>query len=212
MRVAVFGMGNMGRAFAARALEMGHHVAVWNRTANRAADLISSGAVEAHSPKEGVADSDVVLIVLADDEAVLSVCLGEHGVLNSLPAGAILAVVSTVSPDTVRRLAEVAPKGAVLDAPVMGSPSVIAAGMGNFLIGGPSPIVTGLDALWSDLGAGYRYCGPVGSGGRRSRSSTPSPLELAPRDNGDGGQRALENVRRRIRTTSNWTAPRRAVP
>ena len=164
MRVAVFGMGNMGRAFAARALERGHQVTVWNRTANRAADLISSGAVEKHSPKEAVADSDVVLMVLADDDAVLSVCLSEHGVLSSLPPGATLAIVSTVSPDTVRRVAEVASEGAVLDAPVMGSPSVIAAGMGSFLIGGPSPTVTSLDALWSDLGAGYKYCGPVGSG------------------------------------------------
>jgi 3-hydroxyisobutyrate dehydrogenase-like beta-hydroxyacid dehydrogenase len=164
MRVAVFGMGNMGRAFAARALETGHQVTVWNRTANRAADLISSGAVEAHSPKEAVENSDVVLMVLADDEAVLSVCLGEQGVLKSLPAGATLVIVSTVSPDMVRRVAEAAPEGAVLDAPVMGSPSVVAAGMGSFLIGGPSPNVTSLDALWSDLGAGYKYCGPVGSG------------------------------------------------
>jgi 3-hydroxyisobutyrate dehydrogenase len=157
-------MGNMGRAFAARALETGHQVAVWNRTANRAADLVSSGAVEARSPKEAVRDSDVVLMILADDEAVLGVCLGEHGALHSLPAGATLAIVSTVSPDTVRRVAEAAPEGAVLDAPVMGSPSVIAAGMGTFLIGGPSSSVTGLDALWSDIGAGYRHCGPVGSG------------------------------------------------
>lgn len=163
MRVAVIGMGNMGRAFAARALERGHHVTVWNRTPNRAADLISAGAVEAHSPEEAVAENDLVLMVLADDDAVLSVCLGEHGVLNALPRGATLAIVSTVSPDTVRRVAEVAPEGAVLDAPVMGSPSAIAAGGGSFLIGGPSPSITRLDALWSDLGAGYTYCGPVGS-------------------------------------------------
>ena len=164
MRIAVFGMGNMGRAFAARALEKGHQVTVWNRTADRAAALISSGAVEASSSKQAVAETDVVLMVLADDEAVLSVCLGEHGILNSLPAEATLAIVSTVSPDTVRRVAGVAPEVAVLDAPVMGSPSVVAAGMGSFLIGGPSPSVTNLDALWNDLGAGYTYCGPVGSG------------------------------------------------
>jgi 3-hydroxyisobutyrate dehydrogenase-like beta-hydroxyacid dehydrogenase len=164
MRLAVFGMGNMGRAFAARALERGHHVTVWNRTPNRAADLISGGADETHSPEEAVADRDVVLMVLADDDAVLSVCLGEHGVLNALPREATLAIVSTVSPDTVRRVAEVAPEGTVLDAPVMGSPSLIAAGMGSFLIGGPAPSITRLDALWSDLGAGYTHCGPVGSG------------------------------------------------
>ena len=154
----------MGRAFAARALERGHQVTVWNRTANRADDLVSSGAVEASSPDEAVADSDVVLMVLADDDAVLSVCLGQHGVLDSLRPGATLAIVSTVSPDTVRRVTEATSEGAVLDAPVMGSPSMVAAGMGSFLIGGPSPTVTALDALWSDLGAGYTYCGPIGSG------------------------------------------------
>jgi 3-hydroxyisobutyrate dehydrogenase-like beta-hydroxyacid dehydrogenase len=109
-------------------------------------------------------ESDVVLMVLADDDAVLSVCLGEHGVLDSLRQGATLAIVSTVSPDTVRKVAEAAPEGSVLDAPVMGSPSAVAAGLGRFLIGGPSPRVASLDVLWSDLGSGYKSCGPVGSG------------------------------------------------
>jgi 3-hydroxyisobutyrate dehydrogenase-like beta-hydroxyacid dehydrogenase len=164
MRISVIGMGSMGRAFAARALEMGHEVTVWNRTPNRAADLISSGAVEAHSPKDAAVGSNVVLMVLADDDAVLSVCLGEDGVLRSLPAGATLAIVSTVSPDTVRRVAGAAPEGSVLDAPVMGSPTAIVAGGGNFLIGGPLASVAGLGSLWSELGAGYQHCGPVGSG------------------------------------------------
>jgi 3-hydroxyisobutyrate dehydrogenase-like beta-hydroxyacid dehydrogenase len=156
-------MGNMGRAFAARALEKSYQVTVWNRSANRANDLISSGAIEAHSPEEAVADSDVVLIVLADDEAVLSVCLGGRGVLESLPSRSTMAVVSTVAPETVRRLADVGPEDRVLDSPVMGSPALIAAGMGSFLIGGPLPTVSRLDSLWSDLGAGYTYCGQVGS-------------------------------------------------
>src|ERR1700679_2971128 len=104
MRIAVFVMGNMGRAFAARALETGHQVIVWNRTPNRAAELVATGAVEAHSPKEAVTDSDVVLMVFADDEAVLQVCLGDDGVVQSLPSGTTLAIVSTVSPDTVRRV------------------------------------------------------------------------------------------------------------
>ena len=163
MRVAVLGMGNMGRAFAARALERGHDVTVWNRSAGRAADLVSSGAREADSPEGAAAGCEAVLIVLADDAAVLSVCLDEHGVLHSLEPGAILANISTVAPETARRLAEAGPDGRVLDSPVMGSPSLIAAGRGTFLIGGPSASVTALDQLWSDLGAGYTHCGPVGS-------------------------------------------------
>jgi 3-hydroxyisobutyrate dehydrogenase-like beta-hydroxyacid dehydrogenase len=165
MRLAVLGLGNMGQAFAAVGLEKGHQVTVWNRSANRATDLVSQGAIEVERPEMAVADSDVALVVVADDDAVLDVCQGAGGgVLEALPPGAILAVVSTVSPETVRRLAEVGPRDSVLDSPVMGSPSLVAAGMGSFLIGGPLPVVSGLDSLWSDLGSGYTYCGAVGSG------------------------------------------------
>jgi 3-hydroxyisobutyrate dehydrogenase len=164
MRLAVLGLGNMGRAFAAIALEKGHQVTVWNRSANRASDLVSQGAMEADTPESAVADSDVTLIVVADDDAVLSVCHGSGGVLEALPPGATLAIVSTVAPETVRQLAGAGPRDRVLDSPVMGSPSLVAAGMGSFLIGGPLPTVSELDSLWSDLGSGYTYCGEVGSG------------------------------------------------
>jgi 3-hydroxyisobutyrate dehydrogenase-like beta-hydroxyacid dehydrogenase len=164
MRIAVLGMGNMGKAFATRALERAHLVTVWNRSAGRATDLVAKGAVEAESPQAAVMGSEVVLVVLADDAAVLEVCLGDDGALASLGPTAVLANISTVSPDTVRRLAEAGPEGRVLDSPVMGSPSLIAAGMGSFLIGGPSTAVEMLDSLWSDLGAGYTHCGPVGTG------------------------------------------------
>jgi 3-hydroxyisobutyrate dehydrogenase len=164
MRIAVLGLGNMGRAFAAVALEKGHQVTVWNRSADKATELISNGAIEADTPERAVAESDVTLIVVADDDAVLSVCLGGGGVLEALPPEATLVVVSTVAPETVRQLAIAGPKDRVLDAPVMGSPSAIAAGHGNFLVGGPLPTVSSLDPLWSDLGTGYTYCGEIGSG------------------------------------------------
>jgi 3-hydroxyisobutyrate dehydrogenase-like beta-hydroxyacid dehydrogenase len=125
---------------------------------------VAKGAVEADSPKAAVMGSDVVLVVVADDAAVLDVCLGDDGALASLGPAAVLANISTVSPDTVRRLAGVGPEGRVLDSPVMGSPSLIAAGMGSFLIGGPATVVEVLHPLWSDLGAGYTHCGPVGTG------------------------------------------------
>jgi 3-hydroxyisobutyrate dehydrogenase-like beta-hydroxyacid dehydrogenase len=164
MRLAVLGLGNMGRAFAAIALEKGHQVTVWNRSANHATDLVSHGAIEADTAETAVADSEVTLIVVADDDAVLSVCHGAGGVLEAFPPGATLAIVSTVAPETVRQLADAGPRDRVLDSPVMGSPSLVAAGMGSFLIGGPLPTVSALDSLWSDLGSGYTYCGEVGSG------------------------------------------------
>jgi 3-hydroxyisobutyrate dehydrogenase-like beta-hydroxyacid dehydrogenase len=161
MRLTVVGMGSMGRAFATRALEGGHQVTIWNRSPGRAADVVAKGAVEA--PLEGaVAGADVVLLVLADDDAVLDVCLRAGGVLASLGSSTVVANVSTVSPDTVRQLAAAGPADRVLDAPVMGAPENVAAGHSRFLLGGPLPTIRSCDPLWTDLSAGYTHCGPVG--------------------------------------------------
>jgi 3-hydroxyisobutyrate dehydrogenase len=164
MRVTVLGLGNMGRAFAARALERGHQVTVWNRTAGRSGDLLINGATEISSVSQAVAQADVTLVVLADDNAVLDVCIGIDGALASVAKGAVLVNISTVSPATARELAAAGPEDAVLDAPVMGAPASVAKGGGRFLIGGPVETVRRLDPLWSDLGAGYTHCGPPGSG------------------------------------------------
>jgi len=127
---------------------------------------VAGGATEADSPTMATANADAVPVVLADDAAVLDVCLGDHGVLASLEPTAVFANISTVSPETARRLAEVRPEGRVLDAPVMGSPAMIAGGLGRFLIGGPAPAITAVEPLWNDLGSGYTHCGPVGRGRR----------------------------------------------
>jgi 3-hydroxyisobutyrate dehydrogenase len=164
MRISILGMGNMGQAFAARAIETGHQTTVWNRTPGRVADLVASGAIEASTVTTAAAGADAVLVVLADDAAVLDVCLGDHGVLASLEPDAVFANVSTVSPETARRLAELGPEGRVIDTPVMGSPAMIAGGLGRFLIGGPAPAISAIEPLWNDLGSGYTHCGPVGTG------------------------------------------------
>jgi 3-hydroxyisobutyrate dehydrogenase-like beta-hydroxyacid dehydrogenase len=157
-------MGSMGRAFASRALAKGHDVTVWNRTAERAAEVVAAGAHQTESPGAAAVGADVVLIVLADDAAVIDVCLGADGVLASLESQAVLANISTVAPDTIRRLSEARSSEWILDSPVMGSPEMIAAGHGSFLIGGAVSAITAVEPLWTDLGSGYTHCGPIGSG------------------------------------------------
>ena len=164
MKISVLGMGKMGRAFAARALDRGYDVTVWNRSPGKADELVAHGAVAADSPTAAVPDADAVLVVLADDAAVLDVCLGDDGVLAALGPAAVFSNISTVSPTTAKLLAEAGPDGRVLDSPVMGSPAAIADGFGRFFIGGPVRGITAADPMWDDLGAGYVHCGPVGAG------------------------------------------------
>jgi 3-hydroxyisobutyrate dehydrogenase-like beta-hydroxyacid dehydrogenase len=164
MRVSVIGVGGMGRAFAERALEKEHQVTVWNRTPGRTSELVAGGATEAQSLVAASQSADVVLVVLADDAAVLATCLGDDGLLAHLGPKTVLANISTVSPETARRLAATGAEGRVLDAPVLGSPDMIVNGLGTFLVGGPVETVNSLSPLWHDLGSTYTHCGPTGSG------------------------------------------------
>jgi 3-hydroxyisobutyrate dehydrogenase len=125
---------------------------------------VASGARQVDSPAASVAGADAVLVVLADDQAVLDVCLGTDGVLAALGPSTVFANVSTVAPDTIRRIVDVGPAERILDSPVMGSPEMIAAGFGSFLIGGSIEAITAVEHLWTDLGSGFTHCGPSGTG------------------------------------------------
>lgn len=163
MRIAVLGLGHMGRAFAGRALERGHQVRVWNRTPGKAVTLVERGAVESPTVPDAVSWAEATLVVVADDAAARNVCVTD-GAFGALADGAVLINTSTVAPDTARELAAAGPENAVIDAPVMGAPLSIERGEGRFLVGGDAGTVARLDPLWRDLGAGHTYCGPSGSG------------------------------------------------
>ena len=155
-RVAVLGLGAMGRALADRSQQQGHDVVGWNRTPGKGGAL-----PQAPSAAEAVDDADVVLVVVRDDPAVRQVC--DEELLQALGPDTSLLVVTTVAPELVRELDTRLP-GRVLDTPVIGSPQMLRDGQATFLVGGgeqASPTVFG---VLEDLSAGYTRCGPAGSG------------------------------------------------
>ena len=165
MKITVLGIGNMGEAFALRALDKGHDVTVWNCTPERATSVVGAGARRTDSPGEAVVGANAVLVVLADDAAVLDVCLGPDGALASLEPSAVFANVSTVAPSTIQRSVAAGPADRILDSPVMGSPEMIVAGFGSFLIGGSAEAINAVGTLWTDLGSDRTAsCGPTGTG------------------------------------------------
>lgn len=86
MEIGFIGLGQMGAGMAASLLRAGHEVAVYNRTAARAAPLVAEGAKAAASIAEA-SRGEAVITMLADDGAVASAVLGEGGILQSLRAG-----------------------------------------------------------------------------------------------------------------------------
>jgi 3-hydroxyisobutyrate dehydrogenase-like beta-hydroxyacid dehydrogenase len=148
MDVAVLGMGRMGRALAARLLEGGHRVVVWNRSKGKAGEVVSAGAREAHSVADAVDGVDVAVTMLANDDAVRAVALGE--LRSSIGAKSIYVDCSTVSPKLSAELAETFP-ARFFAMPVLGSPVAVRAGQAVFLAGGNAGVVDRLQPVLSSL-------------------------------------------------------------
>ncbi|WP_248964575.1 NAD(P)-dependent oxidoreductase [Sphaerisporangium perillae] len=158
MQIAVLGMGNMGRAVAGRLVSHRHEVTVWNRTPGKAAEVIEAGATEASSPAEAAQGVDAVMMSLADDRAALEV-MGQLTGLGSGPDAPIIVDMSTVAPDTSRKLADMAPGNRFVAAPIIAAPKTVLEGMASGLLGGDRRLVDHLEPLWSRIFNVHWYCG-----------------------------------------------------
>jgi len=162
VKVTVLGLGTMGSALAGRLLETGHQVTIWNRTPGKAADLVSAGGREATSLKDAVYGAQVVFTLVTNDAAVRAIVL-EGNVVGMLGEDAVLADMSTVSPDTSREIGAATPGGRFIDAPILGGPEPFGQGKARLLLGGRKDLIDGLERLWSDLSSGAYYTGPNGT-------------------------------------------------
>ena len=123
MKIAFLGLGTMGAGMAGQLLDHGFDLAVWNRSAAKAAALGERGARVAATPAEAAQGADIVVAMVADDDASRACWLGADGALGTMTAGAIAIESSTVTPDWVKELgtAATAQRVDLLDAPVSGS-------------------------------------------------------------------------------------------
>src|SRR3990172_5711638 len=104
MKVGFIGLGRMGRGIAGRVQHGGHDLVVYNRTREKAAELVKAGARIADSIAGASEGRDIVITMLADDAALDEVVRGNAGLLQSLPKGAIHLVMGTHGVAIVREL------------------------------------------------------------------------------------------------------------
>lgn len=159
--IAVVGLGGMGSGAARRLLEKGYRVTVWNRSADKAAPLVELGAQAAGSPGDAAAGAGIVITFLADDRALEEVVLGADGVAARLGPGAVHLSMSTISPETGRRLAEAHRQqgAAYVAAPVFGRPDAAASGQLWIVTSGPAEAKAKAHPVLETLGQGVRDFG-----------------------------------------------------
>jgi 3-hydroxyisobutyrate dehydrogenase-like beta-hydroxyacid dehydrogenase len=162
--VAVIGLGAMGSRFARRFLEAGHEVIVWNRTPEKADELVELGAASAASPADAARRAEALITIVADPPALRAVTEGPEGIAAGADASTTVIEMSTVGPAAVRWLASALPSGTgLLDAPVLGSLSEAEEGTLLVFVGGPHRLAKRWISLFEALGS-VMIAGPLGSG------------------------------------------------
>jgi 3-hydroxyisobutyrate dehydrogenase len=166
MKIAVLGLGIMGAGMAHQLLAKGHEVTVWNRSPGRADPLVAAGAARAGTPAEAVAGAEVVVAMVADNDASRAVWLGEGGALAAIEPGSIAIDTSTLDPDWVAELAAAAAARGVdfIDAPVTGSKVQAEGGQLRFFAGGDAAAIDRARPAFDAMGTEVIHLGPVGSG------------------------------------------------
>lgn len=166
MRIGIAGLGAMGSAVAARLLETGDDVTVWNRTAAKTRPLADAGAKVAADPAALAAASDAVITMLTDGAAIDEVYNGRSGLLSGDVKGKLFIEMSTVPPKVEIALApKVDSTGAAfVECPVGGSTAPARQGKLLGLMGAGPAAAARARPILEQLCRKVEHCGPVGAG------------------------------------------------
>ncbi|AUG54923.1 NAD(P)-dependent oxidoreductase [Thalassospira marina] len=164
--IAFIGLGLMGRHMALNLEKAGAKLTVTTRnpeTLNMFEDL---GVETAPTPADAVANADIVIICVADTEAVENVLMGEDGVLDGLEEDTIVIDMGTTAVDATRRFADAVEDagGEWLDAPVSGGTLGAQNGSLSIMVGGEADIFQRVDRIFKVLGNRVTHVGQAGAG------------------------------------------------
>lgn len=166
-KVAFLGTGLMGTGMAARMIDAGHQVVVFNRTKSRTKRLVDKGATYAATPALAADQADIIFSMVGDDTASQAIWLGEDGALNSAhKSNTLIIECSTLSHDWVLELAKKAKLKNItyLDSPVTGLPDAAANGQLTLFLGGDQESILAAQPYLDIISAKQIHFGPIGSG------------------------------------------------
>ncbi len=152
---------------AGRVLTAGFPLAVYNRNSEKTAPFAKAGAFVARTPRDAAARADIIITMLADDNASRAVWLDkDSGALAAAAPGTWLIESSTASVAWIHELAAAAKqhKCELLDAPVTGSKPQAAAGELLFLVGGTAEALAAVRPVLAVMSRDILHLGPIGSG------------------------------------------------
>jgi 3-hydroxyisobutyrate dehydrogenase-like beta-hydroxyacid dehydrogenase len=166
MRVGFIGLGSQGGPMARAIVDGGYDMTLWARRSASLEPFADTTAKVAGSPAELGATSDLVCLCVVGDADVEEVLGGDTGVLAGMAEGGIVAIHSTVHPDTCRRLAEIAAARGVslIDAPVSGGAPAVSEKRLLVMAGGDPELVERCRPVFGTYANPVIHLGGLGSG------------------------------------------------
>ncbi len=164
--IAFLGLGLMGTPMVRRLLQADVHVAIWNRSAEKAAALESLGARPAPSAAQAVAGARIICLCLTDASAVETVLSGPGGVLAGANEGALILDFSSLRVDDTRSFGvKAAGRGlGWVDAPVSGGPGAAERGRLVVFCGGQRADVERARPVLDAVSIQVTHMGELGAG------------------------------------------------
>ncbi|MFX1586891.1 MAG: NAD(P)-dependent oxidoreductase [Promethearchaeota archaeon] len=160
------GTGVMGKSMCMHILKAGYEIFVYNRTKEKAMELIEAGAKWCSSPKEVAEQSDIIFTIVGFPQDVKEVFLGENGILAGIEKGSIIVDMTTSEPTLAQKIYEEARKINVssIDAPVSGGDVGAREGTLAIMAGGDHEIYDKVLPFFKLMGKNIAYMGKAGAG------------------------------------------------
>lgn len=164
--IGFIGLGIMGSRMAKNLQKAGYDLIVYNRTSEKAKELVEHGAILVNSIAEVAQQSDVIITMLSTPEVVLEISKGEQGILQHAKPNALWINSSTINPSAAKAIGKLAIQHEVryLDTPVAGTKGPAENGELLFLAGGNSSDLEDATPLLDIMGKKTLHLGDIGAG------------------------------------------------
>ncbi|RYL95064.1 NAD(P)-dependent oxidoreductase [Sporolactobacillus sp. THM7-4] len=163
--VGFIGTGVMGKGMIRNLMKAGYSLRVYNRTKEKAEELISEGADWRNSPAAVAESADIVITMVGYPGDVESVYFND-GILDHAKSGTYVIDMTTSSPQLAEKISTAAKKKGLhaLDAPVSGGDIGAQNGTLSIMVGGEEADAKMMLPIFQAMGRKIVYQGQAGSG------------------------------------------------
>jgi 3-hydroxyisobutyrate dehydrogenase len=165
-QIGWIGLGNMGIPMSRQLIKAGYPVTVYNRSKEKEASLSAMGAATASSPLQLIQHSDIVFVMVSNDQAIREIFTGSEGLISAKTTGKIIINMSTVSPAISKEMTALCTEQGnhYLDAPVSGSVKQADEGQLVIMAGGDEDTFKKVKPVLDHLGKLAMLVGSNGAG------------------------------------------------